>query len=52
MLKLKTDDNLKVIWSIFYRYLIKGPIEVDATIARSTEDILKMLQHSEPPVYN
>ncbi|CAK8574089.1 unnamed protein product [Lathyrus sativus] len=52
MLKLKTNEDLKVMWSTFFYYSTKGSIEVDATIARSTEDILKMLQCPEPPVCN
>src|SRR4051812_24917148 len=29
---LKTNDNLKVMWSTFLRYSSKGPIEVDAKL--------------------
>lgn len=48
MLKLKTNGDLKVMWSTFYRYSIKGSIEMDATIQRSDKDIIKMLQRPEP----
>lgn len=52
MLELKTNDDLKAMWSTFYRYSIKGLIEVDATIQRSAEDVIRMLQHLEPLVFN
>lgn len=52
MLDLKTGDDLKIMWSIFYRYSIKDLIEVDATIQRSAEDIIRMLQRPESPVFN
>lgn len=52
MLKLKTNDDLKVMWNIFYRYSTKSPIEVNASIARSTGDILKILQCPKPSVCN
>ncbi|XP_058751977.1 uncharacterized protein LOC131625098 [Vicia villosa] len=48
---LKTDDDLKVMWSTFRRYSIKGPLEVDAKIRRF-EDVIKMLQRPQLPVYN
>lgn len=51
-LEVKTNEDLNVTCSIFYRYSSKGPIEVDVTIARSTRDILKMLQRAEPHVCN
>lgn len=28
--ELKTDEDLKVMWSVFHRYESKGPIEADA----------------------
>lgn len=52
MIELKTNEDLKIIWIIFYDYSTKSPIEVDATIARSTKDIIRMLQRSEPSVCN
>ena len=47
-LKLKTNEDLRVMWSIFHCFETKGmiPIEVDMKIVRSTIDILKMLQRS------
>ncbi|CAL5185986.1 unnamed protein product [Lathyrus oleraceus] len=52
MLELKTDDDLKVMWSAFYRYSTKGLIEVDVTIQRSVEDIIRMLQRPEQHIFN
>lgn len=42
--KLKMNEYLRVMWGIFHRYEIKGLIEVDEMIARSAEDILRMLK--------
>lgn len=50
--ELKTNEDLQVMWSIFYRYASKGLIEVDTKIERPTNDIVNMLQHPELPVYN
>lgn len=52
MLELKTNDDLKVMWSTFYRYSTTNLIEVDAIITRLNEDILGMLQRPELSVYN
>lgn len=35
------------MWNTLYSSLSKSSIEVDTTIIRSTENILKMLQHLE-----
>lgn len=40
------------MWSIFYHYSSKSPIEVDVMIARLTENILKMLQRPKSPIRN
>ena len=50
--ELKNDDNLEVMWSIFQRYSSKGLIEVNAKLQRSREDVIKMLQRPQLPVYN
>lgn len=47
MLELNKGDDLKGMQSIFYYYSTKGLIEVDATIVRLNEDILRILQLSE-----
>ncbi|XP_058772016.1 uncharacterized protein LOC131645829 [Vicia villosa] len=49
---LKTIDDLKVMWRAFRQYSTKDPIEVDAKIQRSGEDVIKMLQHTQLLVYN
>ncbi|XP_058776582.1 uncharacterized protein LOC131650896 [Vicia villosa] len=49
---LKTDDDLKILWSTFRRYSTKGRIEVNAKIQRSGEYVIKMLQRPQLPVYN
>lgn len=36
--------------STLHCYVIKGPIEVDATIAKLTKDILKMVKYPKPLV--
>lgn len=43
--QLKTEEGVRVILSIFHYYKIKGSIEVDVKLARSTYDILKMLKY-------
>lgn len=47
-----TGVDLNVMWSTFYRYSIKGLFEVDAMIQRSDDDVIKMLQCPEQPVFN
>lgn len=51
-LELKTNEDLKITWNIFYRHASKCLIELDATIARSTKDSLKMFQRPEPLIWN
>lgn len=45
-------DDLKMMWSIFYCYSIKGVIEVSATIERPVDDIIRRLQCPELPIFN
>lgn len=52
MHELKTDEDLNIMWSIFFHYSTNSLIEVDATTAKSTEDIIRMLQRPEPHVCN
>lgn len=44
-LELKTDKNLRVMYNTFQCYRTKDSIEVNVTIKRSTNNILKMLKH-------
>lgn len=46
--ELNTDECLRFMYSTFHPYAIMGPIKVDATVARSTNDIFKMLKHPQP----
>lgn len=39
--------QMKMIKIGYHRYAIKVPIEMDATLARSTTDILKMMKYIE-----
>lgn len=50
--RLQTDADLRVMWSIFHRYATKCPIKVDATLVRSTNNIIKMMKRREPCVGN
>lgn len=43
--ELRTSANLRVIWNTFCCYETKCVIEVDATIVKSIEYIMKMLKH-------
>lgn len=38
---LKMDADIMVMWSIFHNYTTKGSIEVDETLVRSIEDIIR-----------
>lgn len=42
---LKTSEDLKLMFFIFQRYETKILIKVDVTLARSKDNILKMLKH-------
>lgn len=48
--ELKTDAGVSVIWSTFHCYMTKSPIEVDVTITRLTNDILKMLKRHKQSI--
>ena len=47
LIELKIDEDLKSIWRSHPRRLNKGPIEFDAIIFRSIDDIIKMLKRLE-----
>ena len=42
-MKLKNDDDVRTMFSIFDQYNTKGTIELDALLIRSFEDIRKSL---------
>lgn len=48
--EMKTNENVRVVWSKFNLYTTKGPIKVDAKLERSTNNILKVMKHYEPSV--
>ncbi|MCI83152.1 matrix metalloproteinase, partial [Trifolium medium] len=37
---LRTDDDVRTMFSIFSRYMTKEPIELDAKLVRSVEAIM------------
>ncbi|XP_058725458.1 uncharacterized protein LOC131596731 [Vicia villosa] len=43
LIELKNDENVKTMWKSFRRRITKGPIELDAQIQRSVDDIMKCL---------
>lgn len=45
--ELKTHEDLTVMWRSFLRRLTKVPIDLDAKISRSVNDIIKMLKRLE-----
>lgn len=47
--ELKTKANVRAMSNSFFRFETKVMIELEATISRSTEDIVKMLKY--PPGY-
>ncbi|XP_050885549.1 uncharacterized protein LOC127091071 [Lathyrus oleraceus] len=47
--ELKTQAGVRAMWNTFFRFEIKVLLELEATISRSGEDILKMLRR--PPGY-
>ena len=47
LIELKTDEDLKEMWRSFRRRLTKGPIEFDAKLSRSVDDIMEMLKRPE-----
>lgn len=46
--KVKTEAYVSVMWSTFHRYITNGPVEMDTTIVKSTNDTLKMLKRPQP----
>lgn len=44
LIELKIDEDVKEIWRSFRRRIIKGPIELDARLSRSVDDIMQMLK--------
>ena len=50
--EIKNDEDLAVLWTTFDRFSSKGPIELDAKLQRSADDVIKMLTHPHLPVFN
>lgn len=48
--KLKTDEDLNVLWRTYHHRPTKGSIEFDAMIVRSINDIIKMIKHQESSI--
>jgi len=42
-MKLRNNDDMRTIFSIFSQHCTRGPIELDASLVRSVEQILKSL---------
>ena len=42
-MKLTNDDDVRTMFSVFGQHNARGPIELDASLVRSTEQILKSL---------
>jgi hypothetical protein len=42
-MKLTNDDDVRTMSSVFGQHIIRGPIELDASLVRSVEQILKSL---------
>jgi len=42
-MKLTNDDDVRTMFSIFGQHGTRGPIELDASLVRSAEEILKSL---------
>ena len=47
LIELKNDEDVKAMWKSFRRRITKGPIELDAQIQRSIDDIMKCLKRLE-----
>ncbi|MCI43720.1 hypothetical protein A2U01_0064958, partial [Trifolium medium] len=39
-MKLQNDGDVRTLFSIFSRYMMKGPIELDAEMVKPVEDIM------------
>lgn len=46
-IELKNDEDLNVMWKTYHHRPTKGTIEFDVAIARSVDDIIKMLKRPE-----
>jgi len=42
-MKLTNDDDVRTMFSVFDQHSTRGPIELDASLVRSTEQIQKSL---------
>ena len=42
-MKLTNDDDVRTMFSVFGQHSTRGPIELDASLVRSAEQILKSL---------
>jgi len=42
-MKLTNDDDVRTMFSVFGQHSTRGPIELDASLVRSAEHILKSL---------
>ena len=42
-MKLKNDNDVRTMFSIFSQHIIKGPIKIDTSLVRYVEDIQKSL---------
>ena len=47
LIELKNDEDVKAMWKSFRRRITKGPIELDAEIRRSVDDIMKCLKRPD-----
>src|ERR1051325_7141091 len=47
LIELKNDEDVKAMWKLFHRRIIKSLIELDAEIRRSVYDIMKCLKHPD-----
>jgi len=42
-MKLTNEDDVRIMFSVFGQHSTRGPIELDASLVRSAEQILKSL---------
>ncbi|KEH41643.1 hypothetical protein MTR_1g053260 [Medicago truncatula] len=45
-MKLKNDDDVRTMFYVFGQHSTRGPIELDASLVRSAEQILKSLHRT------
>ena len=43
-MKLKNDNDVRTMFSVFGQHSIRGPIELDASLVRSAKQIQKMIR--------